>query len=260
MRPFWFVFLAASALAQNPAPPAFEVASVKINELYRQDDRMTWRSSIASPPGNVTMHNVNMRMMVAWAWNVQRPMVAGPDWIDGPRYDIQAKAGQPAKIDEMRRMMQSLLQERFKLVWRRETRQMEVLAVLTPKGGHKMKESEITEGETRSSESPGVSATVRGAVVGELIHEMSREVTVPVVDMTGLKGRFDFTINPGKYRAELMSSLSTMPAGQRPSEPELILTLLQNLLQGDLGLRLEPRKAAVEVFVVERAEKTPVAN
>lgn len=260
MRPFWLVFLAASALAQNPAPPAFKVASVKINELYRQDDRMTWRSTITSPPGNVTMRNVNLRMLVAWAWNLQRPMVFGPDWIDGPRYDIQAKAGQPAKVEEMRLMMQSLLLERFKLEWRRETRQLEVLAVLTPKSGHKMKESAITEGEAQTAEDPGRGATVKGAVVGELINEMSREVTVPVVDMTGLTARFDFTINPQKYRAELISSLGTMPPGQRPSEPELVLTLLQNLLQGDLGLKLEPRKAAVEVFVVERAEKTPVAN
>jgi uncharacterized protein (TIGR03435 family) len=260
MRPFWFVFLAASALAQSPAPPAFEVASVKINELYRQDDRMTWRSSIESPPGSLTMRNVNMRMMVAWAWNIQRPKVSGPDWIDGPRYDIQAKAGLPAKVDEMRLMMQELLAERFKLEWRRETRQMEVLAVIVSKSGHKMKESAITEGPAQPSQGPDGGATVRGAVIGELINEMSREVTVPVVDLTGLTGRFDFSINPQKYRAELISSLGTTPPAQRPSEPEMIVTLMQNLLQGDLGLRLEPRKAPVEIFVVERGEKTPVAN
>jgi uncharacterized protein (TIGR03435 family) len=260
MRPFWFVFLAASALAQSPAPPAFEVASVKINELYRQDDRMTWRPSIESPPGSLTMRNVNMRMMIAWAWNIQRPKVSGPDWIDGPRYDIQAKAGQPAKVEEMRLMMQALLAERFKLEWRRETRQMEVLAVILPKSGHKMKESAITEGPAQPSQGPDGAATVRGADVGELINEMSREVTVPVVDLTGLKGRFDFSFNPQKYRAEMISQIGTMPPAQRPSEPELIVTLLQNLLQGDLGLRLEPRKAPVEVFVVERGEKTPVAN
>jgi uncharacterized protein (TIGR03435 family) len=261
MRPFWFVFLAASALAQSPAPPAFEVASVKINELYRQDDRMTWRPSIESPPDSLTMRNVNMRMMVAWAWDIQRPKVSGPDWIDGPRYDIQAKAGQPAKVAEMRLMLQALLAERFKLEWRRETRQMEVLAVTVPKSGHKMKESAIAgDSATQSTQGPDGGATVRGAAIGELINEMSREVTVPVVDLTGLTGRFDFSINPQKYRAELISSLGTMSPAQRPSESEMIVTLMQNLLQGDLGLRMEPRKAAVEVFVVERGEKTPVAN
>lgn len=261
MRPlWWFGFLAGSALAQSPAAPAFEVASVKVNELYRQDDRMTWRQSIESSHGNLTMRNVNMRMMVAWAWDVQRPLVTGPDWIDGGRFDVVAKAGREAEQDEVRQMLRTLLADRFKLEVHRETRTLDMMALLPPKGPHKMKESEITTGPMQNSQNPGGGATVKGAFLKELCNEVSREVNMPVVDLTGLKGRFDFTFNPNKYRQEMISRLQASPPAQRPSEQELVMTVTQDLMLGELGLRLERRRSPLDMVVIDRGEKAPAAN
>ena len=259
MRPIIVsVFLALSALAQNPAPPAFEVASVKINQQFRQEDRATWLRSMDTSPGSLTFRNVNLTMIVAWAHHLQWPQIVGPAGMDSQRYDIQAKTGRTVTDDEMRLMLQALLADRFKLASHRETRQMEALAMLVPKGGHKMTESKV-EGPTQSRQDPERGAIVEGAVLSELANDMARETSVPIVDMTGLKGRYDFTFNPQKYVTAMRSRVMADPQQAR-NEDELKLILLQDIVAGELGLRLEPRRAPVEVLVIDHVEKSPSEN
>jgi uncharacterized protein (TIGR03435 family) len=259
MRPLWLcAFLAGSALAQTPAPPAFEVASVKINTLYRQDDPSTWRLVITANPGSLTIRNATFRILLAYAFDIQRPMVAGLDWLDADRYDIVARAPGPATDPEMRPMLRALLADRFQLESHRETRQMEVLAMLLPKNGqHKLTPSKAT-GEIRNHPNPAGGIVIEGAPLDAFAMEMSREFTVPVVNMTGLEGRWDFTFNPQKYVQEFRTAM--MSANQRMSEAEARVLLMQNLLTGDLGLCLETRKAPVEMLVIDKAVKTPVEN
>src|ERR1017187_3963227 len=118
--------LALSALAQSPAPPAFDVASVKVNKEFNQSNRATWASRIHPDPGTLTMRNVNMTMIAAWAYHVQRTQISGPSSLDSDRYDIIAKADHPAAEDELRQMLQALLADRFKFASHRITKQMEV--------------------------------------------------------------------------------------------------------------------------------------
>src|SRR5690349_24653822 len=116
MRQFWLcAFLAGSALAQSPAPPAFEVASVKINPSYRQDDPSTWRPAITVNPGTLTIRNATLRMITAFAYDIQRPMVVGPEWLNTERYDIAAKAPGEATPSELQAMLRGLLADRFKM-------------------------------------------------------------------------------------------------------------------------------------------------
>jgi uncharacterized protein (TIGR03435 family) len=259
MRPIpLFVFLALSALAQDAAPPAFEVASVKINQQFRQDDRATWLRTIDTSPGRLTLRNLNLTMIVAWAYRVQWQQVVGPPGMDSQRYDILAKAGGPANDGEMRTMLQALLAERFQLAVRREKRELEVLALVVPKGGHKMTESK-TEGPTRSRQDPVLGTIVEGALLAELAEDMARETAVPIVDMTGLKGRFDFPFNPQRYVAALREQVLKDPQHVL-DEAEMKRTVLQDTVAGQLGLRLEPRRAPVEVLVIDHVEKAPTEN
>jgi len=80
MRLFLPVFLAASALAQNSAPPAFDAASVKINRQFSLDNRATWLNTVDTTPGSLTIRNFNLAMIVAWAY----------PWVESQRYDIFA--------------------------------------------------------------------------------------------------------------------------------------------------------------------------
>ena len=251
------LFLAASALAQTSAPPAFDVASVKINQTFDANNRATWLTGVERNAGNLTLRNFNMTMLVAWAYDIERPQIVGPDAMDSQRYDIFAKAGNPVSDETMQQMMQTLLAERFKLVVHREKRPMDILALTVPKGGHKMQPSKV-EGRAQSHQDPERGTVVEGAVISELAKELSRETQVPIVDMTGLTGRFDLSFNPPKYLAALRARLASDP--HPPTDAEARVMIIQDLLAGDLGLRLEPRRAPVEVIVVDHAEKSPVEN
>jgi len=217
MRLFLPVFLAASALAQNSAPPAFDAASVKINRQFSLDNRATWLNTVDTTPGSLTIRNFNLAMIVAWAY----------PWVESQRYDIFAKAGRTVSEDELRQMLQALLAERFKLAVHRESRRMDILALLLPKAGHKMTPSQI-EGPTQNRQDP-----VR-----------SRDVDLPIVDMTGLMGRFDFTWNIEKYVSAMRARI--MAEGKPISESDARLVLVQDILAGELELQLETRKAPVE--------------
>ena len=257
MRLFLPVFLAASALAQNSAPPAFDAASVKINPQFSLNNRATWLNTLDTTPGSLTIRNFNLAMIVAWAYHVQRPQVSGPAWIDSQRYDIFAKAGRTVSEDELRQMLQGLLVERFKLAVHRESRRLDVLAMLLPKAGHKMTPSQ-TEGPAQNRQDPVRGMVLEGVDLGEFANELSRDVEVPVVDMTGLKGRFDFTFNVQKYVAALRARV--MAGGKPIGESDARVMVMQDILAGELGLQLEPRQAPVDVIAIDHAEKSPVEN
>ena len=258
MRPILlFVFAAASALAQDSAPPAFDVASVKINPQFRQDNRTTWYPTIDTSPGSLTMRNVNLTMIAAWAYDVQRAQISGPAGMDSERYDIIAKAGRATAVGEMRQMLQNLLAERFKTAEHRVSRQMDAMAIMLPKGGHKMAPSQI-EGPSQNRQHPVRGIVVEGATLAELANDMSRELEMPVVDMTGLKGRFDFTFNVQKYVEAVRSRL--LAEGHPVTDSDARLMIMQDALAGELGLRLEPRKVPVEVIVIDHVEKSPTEN
>jgi uncharacterized protein (TIGR03435 family) len=256
--PSLLAFLAVAAAAQTTAPPAFEVASVRANPDYRQDDPRTWRPQITSNPTGVTARNVNLIMLVALAYDVQRPQVIAPAWVESRRYDVLAKTGAPAQDEEMHVMLQTLLEERFKLRLHRETREMEVLALILPKSGHKMKVSEV-EGPVRNRVDPERGPIVEGATLEALIKELSRETSVPIIDLTGLKGRFDFTFNPQKH-VEAMRAQWQAGMDRPTTEDEARLIMLRTIIENELGLKLERRKAPVEVTMIDAAEKTPVEN
>ena len=253
------VFLAASALAQNSDPPAFDAASVKIDPQFSFDNRATWLNTVDTTPGSLTMRNFNLVMIVAWAYHVERQQVSGPAWVESQRFDVFAKTGRPASENEIRQMLQTLLVERFKLAVHRESRRMDVLALVLPKAGHKMTSSQTGE-PTQNRQDPVRGMVVEGVELAEFVNEMSRDVWVgvPVVDMTGLKGRFDFTWNINKYLSAMRARV--MAEGKPISDSEATLMVMQDALAGELGMQLEPRKAAVDVLAIDHAEKSPVEN
>jgi uncharacterized protein (TIGR03435 family) len=249
--------LASFAAAQTRAPLAFEVASVKINPQFSQDNRATWRPAIDTTPGSLTMRNVDLAMMVAWAYGVQPAQVAALEGANAKRYDVLAKAGHPAADEDLRQMLQALLAERFQLAVHRESRTMDAMVMVLPKDGHKMTPSPAGAPKQEREEPDGTNV-VQGATMAELAGQMSRELDIAVVDRTGLQGRFDFRLNPRKYLSSLQSRL--MAAGQPMREADAKVILMQEVLAGELGLRLEARKTAVDVVVIDRAEKAPVSN
>lgn len=244
--------LLSTAAAQTPAtPPAFEVASVRGSQPGgggREGGRgIGRRESIQVAPGSLTMRNVSFRSCVRWAWNVVDYQVNGPDWIDRERFDIVAKSGGAEPEEQLRLMLQTLLADRFKLAVHRQTKELPAWVLTVAKGGPKFKES-TEEGE--GSIEPNLQrmqVAVQHAPVSQLVDMLGNLLRAPIVDETGLKGRYDIVIKIDKYIPD-------------PSTPVDILSTVLTAIQQELGLKLDQRKMALDLVVVDRAEKVPAEN
>jgi uncharacterized protein (TIGR03435 family) len=237
--------LAAAAYSQS-----FEVASVKISDKFRQGGPDSRRSSIDTTSGNLTMRNTPLRQAITWAYKVSPLQISGKAF-DEERYDIIAKAAGPAKTEEMRVMLQTLLAERLKLALHRETKEMSAYAIVEAKGGHKLKESELGDGHGVKPIEGKIALHGVAASLDLLAMFLSQPLRTPVVDMTGLKGKYDFTFD--------VSTEVPMDRKEGDSPPDPV-SVLQLLLPKQLGLKLEARKLPIEMLVIDHFEKTPIEN
>jgi len=278
----------AAPKAESAAPrPEFEVASIK-------------PSPAAAPGGhvNVGLHVDGAQVLCTWfsladyigmAYDVKPYQVSGPAWLQSERFDIAAKVP-TGEREHIRAMIQSLLADRFKMQMHREKKEMPVYALTVAKSGSKLKET--PDAESAATDRPGeANVAAQGGPGGVSVNlgngssfafsnnqfvakkiamrgfadSLGRFMDRPIVDMTDLKGMYDFTldITAEDYRAMLIRS--AIAAGvQLP--PEALRAL--DLSSGDslyqaiekLGLKLEPRKAPVEVLVIDHMEKMPTEN
>jgi uncharacterized protein (TIGR03435 family) len=231
-----FILLAGSAVAQTPSPLVFDVASVKINEPFLGHDNR-WQGTIETSPGSLTMRKVTWLDMLTWAYRLQVAQIAGPSWFELETYDVFAKTGRPADKDEIRLMLQALLAERFKLACHRENREIAGLALAESKGGNKMKPPE-------SEDQPSVT-------MPELAEMVAADLRIPVADMTGLKGSYQFTF---ALLRPYFDEYRKMPP---PFDP---ITAFQAGMQKELGLKLESHKVPIEVLVIDHVERKPIEN
>lgn len=181
-------------------------------------------------------------------------------------------------------MLQSLLAERFHLTLHHETKELRGYELVTSKTGPKLKAS--TESRPAAPEptpAPKVDAngfpqlngpglilmegvkgnavisylTARAQFLSALVELLSKEFRLPIVDKTGLRGKFDFTLEfaPEPRGALPPSSVEVSPNIADQSGPNLITAVQQQL-----GLRLNPSKVLVDVLIVDRADQIPTEN
>ena len=172
-----------------------------------------------------------------------------PEWANNTYYDVTAKADTRTaetwkKISPKERRIQeqlmwrALLADRFQLKVHSETRTMPVFQLVIAKGGSKMKESSADEESQEIWERGKVSA--KGANIGDLATALSGTVGRLVIDDSGLKGKYDFTLE--WTPDELDSSTGTKPS---------IFTALQE----ELGLKLVSKRGPVNVVVIDHLER-----
>ena len=235
----------------QPAPPAFDVASVKVSAPRGGEGRgMMGGETISPSPGGVTMRNVHLKSVVQWAYHVQSIQVLGPAWLDTDRYDIMAKAAGETSTERLRLMMQTLLAERFKLTFHRETREMPAYVLTVAKGGHKLKESQGDGDMEVKPSGRGMSASFSHVTMAQLSEFTSSPLQGVVVDQTGLKGRYDFSLDLSSY----------MSGDVRPMGIEDGINLLIQAAGEQLGIKIDQKKLPAEVLIVDHAEKAPVEN
>ena len=225
--------LSITALAQPAPPAAFEVASVKASE--------PGGPSIEPGPSSLTMRHVRMNACIAWAFDLQEPQIVGLNWLNDVTFDIFAKSAAPATEAELRNMLQTLLADRFKLAFHRETREIPALALVEKPGNPSFRSGKL-------------SLTGTGATLGELTLFLSRELHEPIIDQTGLKGLFDYTLDINAYVTDEMRK----SGGDGP--PLEANGIIAQAMQAQLGLKVEAKKTAVSMLVVDHLEKSPTEN
>jgi uncharacterized protein (TIGR03435 family) len=284
------IVLGASTLfGQNPARPSFEVASI--------------RPSAPGPPqqgvagaridgAQFRTAYLTLKDYIGVAYRLKLYQISGPDWIGTDRFDVAATLPEGTLPAQVPSMMETLLEERFQLKVHREKKEFPIYALEIAKGGLKMTEAppspelekadprapqEFTGGGSNQGVSinlgPGSSVSfssnkfeAKGLTMASLAGTLERFLDRPIVDMTDLKGRYDFSIDvtAEDYRAMLIRSAVVAGVVLPPdvlrfldsaSSPESLFDGLAKL-----GLKLEPRRAPLDVLIIDGALRMPTEN
>lgn len=235
------LFLATTSVAALSAQQSsFSVATIRpsAEQVKFESD-----GEIQVTPTTLHMRDVTVDSCLKWAYEVQEAQVAGPDALRSERYDIQAKADAPTTEQQMRLMVRQLLADRFRLSFHRETRDMRAYALTVARGGHKLHES--LPGTKPVRQNTSVSTIAKGLTIQEFADFLAGPLKTPIMDQTGLTGRYDFVLDFTNYLP---------PGGPRGLDD--FLDAIPATLQGELGLKLERQsKIPIEVMVVDHLEK-----
>jgi uncharacterized protein (TIGR03435 family) len=260
---------AQSATAQAPSVPGrltFEVASIKRNVSGDQGAQIR-----VEPSGQIVVTNNSLYNLIRNAYGTQRyEMVPGqrgvPSWIDSDRWDILAKppADAPQVEERMQLMLRSLLEDRFKLVARKEMREMPVYELVVARSdgqlGPRIKRSgdecARPAGAPRPPLPPGGfcgtragngNVSNRGVPLANFVRNLGGMTGRFVIDKTGLTGPYDLDL---QWTPDPSAAAGAPPQGGVGDGVSLFAAT-----QEQLGLKLEAKRAPVEVLVIDSAER-----
>jgi uncharacterized protein (TIGR03435 family) len=246
-------FATACALfaQQAPAVTAFDVASIKANDTSVRERHMMF-DDISSDPATLTIRDVSLQGCIKWAYDIQDYQVSGPGWLNSEHFDITAKTAEPAAEAAMRQMLQKLLAERFGLKVHWEKKEMPAYQLVVAKGGPKFQPS---QGEGKSNMSGArMVMNAKFTTMAQFAGMLSQPLQTPVIDMTGLKGQYDFKVDLTSYMPPRGDGArGPVPMGDPAS-------IVLSLLPEQLGLKLESKKTVIDTLVIDHAEKTPTDN
>jgi uncharacterized protein (TIGR03435 family) len=189
--------------------------------------------------------NVTLKRCIVGAYGLTpRQVLSGPTWVDTDRFQITARAEQPVGDKPLMPMMQTLLAERFKLAFHMEQRPGDIMVLEVARTGPKLQLAPEDGRPSVKNLRDRLEATKIS--IGELAEVLCRNLDLPVEDHTGLAGGFNFVLrwNPND-------------AGEHDREEALAMlrSEVSVAVAKQLGLTLKPRKARVNVLVIDYAEK-----
>jgi uncharacterized protein (TIGR03435 family) len=234
--------LPSRAQIQQNARLAFDVASIRAHQ------GPVSRIGLSISGTLVTVAAYTVGDLITDGYGMKDYQVAGvTGWIGSDRYDIAARsAGESAPTrDQARQMLQTLLTERFQLKIHQEMKEMSVYALVIGKRGPKLKENTADTPMWRmSGKGLDTQMTFTSSPIEQLVTQLAHIPGVgrPVLDKTGLPGRYDFQLN---LTRDLPGTSTTGPEGQS------VFTAIEE----QLGLRLESQKAPIGVLVIDHVEK-----
>ncbi len=261
--------LSAVSAFQPPPKPSFEVASIKPSDPHPTNAIFV---GMSADRAIVHYTNIPLRDCIRAAYRVRDLQIDGPAWLSTARFEITARLPSGATPDEIPEMMQQLLEERFHLTFRRETRDRNVYALIAAKTGPKLEPADEKfaaepgtalgpDGRPRprmmfAVQPTGVTLTAPSATLAAVSEILSRFTSRPVVDMTGIAGQYRLNLYFAPETLPEGVTAAPPPAGAEASEPAPSLS--EAFAQ--YGLRVERRRAPLEMLVITHIEKTPTEN
>jgi len=284
---------AAAAWAQDAKPrPEFEVASIKAAPPYNVMSGAKMTIGLHIDGAQVHISDLTLKDYIRIAYQVPLQQIVAPEWASTPRWDIDAKLPAGSSRADVPGMLQSLLEDRFQLKYHRESKEFEVYGLVVAKGGPKLTESPADpaadgENPAKAALNVNVEGGPRGTTVRyskdsyftmannkieckkldmtRFADLLGRFVDMPVVDMTDLKGSYDFDLQltpedflAANIHSAIAAGISLPPEALRMAESANNDSLYA-ALQAQ-GLKLEKRRAPLQVLVVDSVAKTPIEN
>jgi len=229
------------------ADPDWDVVTVK------PSDPNTVGDHIEQHGRHLTLSNETIEMMLVLGYSVQKNQIAdAPDWVRTERWEIDGLSNMDGELNlpQLQKMIQKALAERFGLKMHREKREMSVYAIVVAKGGPKMTVSTNSTNappEQHPRDGSGQHTEIlKNFSMDDLALILQFRVDRPVLNRTGLNGRYDMTL---KW---------TYDEDRAPTDGTAAPSLF-TAMQEELGLKLEPMKAAADVLVIDKLER-PGAN
>lgn len=229
------------AFAQAPRP-SFEVASLKPS---RPDERVFYNLEAG---GRYIANGLTLNLLIANAYAIPEFRISGgPGWRDSDKFNLEAKVGiqlppWPDSQKQLSLMIQSLLEDRFKLALHRETRQETIYELVVAKGGSKL--AMAKDGESAGFEMGPGRIHSMAVPLEYLTTNLAYVVGRTVIDKTGLGGKYSYIV-------------TYTPDDAPPADANA--ASLFTALRDQLGLRLQSAKGPVEILVIDHVEK-PDAN
>jgi uncharacterized protein (TIGR03435 family) len=279
----------SSALGEESGPK-FEVATVKPSTRFSSGGYSFRGGPGTADPERFTFQVGSLKLLLLRALDLKYYQFSGPDWLDSEGFEIVAKVPAGATKDQLTAMLKNLVVERFHLTFHHEAREMSVFELTVGKDGAKLKESDLNiQSSVRQPGSPvvplsidktgfpeprpGPSFQLIGRVtngimrvagnqlpLSELVKWMESGVERPVVDKTGLAGKYDLRL------AYSSDGLKQLPAGRVGAEAIPVDDTpsggpsLMKALQDQLGLELKSAKDPIDIVVIDHIDKAPTEN
>jgi uncharacterized protein (TIGR03435 family) len=242
----------------------FEVASVKRNAAHQG-----YTPDVMTSHG-VRFTNIALTALLIKAFDVKPFQISAPSWFENEYYDVDAKAPPGSSRDQVIEMLKQLIIERFRMIYRIETRDFPVYHLVVAQTGARLNRVDL-------SKDPGAVGTVRfsgsGHLKAQTLDDFANLLTFSlgrlVVNATGLTGTYeiDISVSPEELpglshmrRQPRDSSSPTMVPGLGPSKSDVVPDNSLSSALKDLGLRLESRKTPLRCIIVEYAQKVPIPN
>ena len=256
-------------------PREFEVADIKPSA-----PGVTQMSGGIQPGGRIDVRGMTLRALMRMAWNIDDNeddlLVGGPKWLDVDRFDIAAKAsagvsktGEPVDVEALQTMLRTLLTDRFKIATHSDVQPVTVYALVAakpklakadPSNRTACRNSPVAANNAASVLSKAFTCVnVSMAQFADKLQGMAPGyIHQPVVDLTGLDGYWDFTLNFSNP-LQLMAGGGRGGGAGEASDPNGAISLFE-AIDKQLGLKLEQQKHPMPVVVIDHVEEKPTDN